>query len=232
MKRFLIIILALLLLLSMVACGGGSSPAPSAPASTAEEESEGDTPEETAQAAGNSGGGSAIDSLVGWMKGGKFSYDYKAFSEGAGEKMESSGTMAVDGDNFAMSSEAEVAGVKIKSKIVTKDGFTYIVNDEAKMIMKFQDISADMTGGVMDDYSGIVLIGSGTGEINGRTLPYEEYKEDESGSTIKYFLDGGQVYGFVSEYENYKTTMIITNAKNSVPSGIFDLPSGYTEMSL
>jgi hypothetical protein len=68
------------------------------------------------------------------------------------------------------------------------------------------------------------------GEINGQTLPYEEYAENCTGAVVRYYLDGGQVYGIETNDEGYKTVMIITNPSNSVPAGAFDLPEGYTEM--
>jgi hypothetical protein len=45
-------------------------------------------------------------------------------------------------------------------------------------------------------------------------------------------MDGGEVYGIETEAEGYTTMMIITNAKSSVPAGAFDLPEGYTEISM
>jgi hypothetical protein len=174
-------------------------------------------------------GGQAMDSLIQWMIGGTFSYDFTQTSEGPEGKTESKGSMAMDGKNMAITTEMTVEGQQVKSRVIIKDGVTYIVDDANKFIMK---VSGDMnaTEGMMTDYSGIALIGSGTGEIDGKTLPYEEYAESEMGATVRYYLDGGQVYGIESEYEGYKTVMIITNTSKIVPPGAFDLPEGYTEM--
>jgi hypothetical protein len=170
-----------------------------------------------------------MDSLIKWMMDGTFSYDFSMTSEGNGEKSESSGSMATDGNNLAMTSEMTVEGQAVKSRIIIKDGTTYIIDDASKLIMTAQG-GMNPTEGMMTDYSGIAKTGEGTGEIDGKTLPYEEYTESETGATVRYYIDGGQVYGIESAYEGYKTVMIITNAKNSVPSGAFDLPEGYTQM--
>ncbi|MDR0852726.1 MAG: hypothetical protein LBN36_09530 [Clostridiales Family XIII bacterium] len=177
---------------------------------------------------GGGGGGQAMDSLISWMKSGTFSYDYKMLSEGGGQTTEAAGSMALDGDNIAIASEMTQGGQQIKSRIIIKDGTTYVIDDTNKFMIKIAGSGADMTGGLATDYSGIELVGSGTGEIDGKTLPYEEYTSE--GVSVKYYMDGGKVYGFESEYEGYKTVMIITNASNRVPAGAFDLPTGYTEM--
>jgi hypothetical protein len=122
-----------------------------------------------------------------------------------------------------------VEGQNVKSRIIIKDGVTYIIDDANKFIMQ---AAGDMnpTVGLMTDYSGIAKTGDGTGEINGRSLPYEEYTDGGTGAMVRYYLDGGQVYAIETEYEGYKTVMVITNPKNSVPPDAFDLPEGYAQM--
>jgi hypothetical protein len=171
--------------------------------------------------------GAAMASLIKWMIDGTFSYDYTLAMEGPEGSFTGSGSMAVSGENLMVRQEMTVAGVLAKTRIIQKDGKAYMVDDVNKFIMELP-AEADMTEGMVTDYTGIELVSTGTGEIGGRTLPYEEYREGESGATVKYFLDGGDVYGIISEYEGYKTTMIITNQSGSVPAGVFDLPAGYT----
>jgi hypothetical protein len=255
MKKIIALALTLVLALSLAACGGGTSatnpPAGSAPATqeTTAPPVENTTPESpppaktadndsTTPPADNTPGsdneaqepsGKAMDSLIAWMMDGTFSYDYTLTSEGPDGKTEGSGSMAMDGDNIAAASEMTVEGQTVKARVIIKDGTTYIVDDVNKFIMTAPS-GMDATQGMMTDYSGIAKIGEGTGEIGGKTLPYEEYAESETGATIRYYLDGGQVYGIESEYEGYKTVMIISNPKNSAPAGAFDLPEGYTQM--
>ncbi|MDR0839908.1 MAG: hypothetical protein LBN26_00755 [Christensenellaceae bacterium] len=234
-KKLLALALALVLALSLVACGGNppaavdnGSPVP-AQAEPAQPAPEAPAPAET-EAQAPAEGGQAMSSLISWMKSGTFSYDFDMTSEGGGQKTQASGSMAMDGNNIAITTETTAEGQKIKAKIIIKDGTTYIIDDMSKTILIMANAGAEMTGGIASDYSDIALVGSGTGEINGKTLPYEEYASE--GVTIKYYLEGGQVYGTESEYEGYKTVMIITNPSNKIPAGAFDLPAGYTEMKI
>jgi hypothetical protein len=227
---------------SLAACGGGGTPPASQTtgnsATTPQNEPpisqdpvESTPPSEPAQSTGTPEG-QAMASLIGWMMDGTFSYDFTMTSEGPEGTTEGSGSMAMDGGNMAISMEMTVEGQAVQSKVIILDGVTYIVMDAEKMIMKMENAGAEMTAGMMTDYTGITKTGDGTGEIGGKTLPYEEYTESETGSVVRYYLDGGQVYGIESEYEGYKTVMIITNASVSVPAGVFDLPEGYTERSV
>jgi hypothetical protein len=239
MKRIWLIILALTLALSLVACDGGSSPAdPSV--SQGDSSSDSPTPSSDTPVAApgkpesapppDSGGvpeGQAMASLIGWMMDGTFSYDFTMTTEGPDGNNEGSGSMAVDGDDMAMTMEMTVEGQAVKSRTIKKGDVMYVVDDINKMIMEMP-VDMNMTEGMMTDYSGIAKTGEGTGEIDGKTLPYEEYTESETGATVRYYLEGGQVYGMESDYEGYKSVMIIKNASNRAPAGAFDLPDGYS----
>jgi hypothetical protein len=233
MKKALLIVLALVLVIgTMAGCGTKDNTTPSGGTSTPSGDGGGSsttTPSASQDENDSGGNAQAMDSLIQWMMGGTYSYDYTMTSEGPEGKTESSGSMAMDGENLAMTSEMTVEGQAVKSRVIIKDGTTYIIDDASKFIMTAPG-GMNPTEGMMTDYSGIAKTGDGTGEIGGKTLPYEEYTESETGATVKYYLDGGQVYGIESQYEGYKTVMIIANAKNSVPAGAFDLPEGYTQM--
>jgi hypothetical protein len=230
MRKIIILALVFVLALSFSACSGGNDSEP--PPATSGGNAQTTPPaNESAESPGNNSGtgGQAMDSLIAWMMDGKFSYDYTMTSEGPEGKTEGSGSMAIDGENMAVATEMTVEGQAVKSRVIVKDDITYIVDDVNKYIMKAQG-GMNPTEGMMTDYSGIAKTSDGTGEINGKTLPYEEYAESDTGAIVRYYLDGGQVYGIETNDEGYKTVMIITNPSNSVPMGAFDLPEGYTEM--
>jgi len=62
-------------------------------------------------------------------------------------------------------------------------------------------------------------------------LPYEEYALADVNMTLRYFMDGGQVYGYVVEGEGIKVTYVITAQSKDIPSGMFDIPSDYQTLS-
>lgn len=236
MKKILACIFAFALMLSLAACGakeavqdavrdvldetsapaGSSEPAASTPAAPSSEAAP--------------AGGAAMESLIDWMRGGTFSYDFTLTSEYEGQRTEGSGSMAMDGGNMAMAMEQTVEGATTQSRILILEGETYIIDDASKLIMKMGAASPEFTGGVPTDYGDIELVGTGEGEVNGRTLPYEEYTAE--GVSVKYYMDGGAVYAIESNYEGAYSLMIITNASGTVPAGAFDMPEGYMEMAL
>ncbi len=234
MKKRMILAIAPLLALSLLAgcgakedvqsavtdtlAGGGEAPS-SAQAPT------GSAPDSSAA----EGGGQAMDSLINWMMDGTFSYDFTMTTEGPEGVSESSGSMAMDGDNYAVTTETTVEGQAVQSRVILKDGVMYLVDDASRFIMELGEGMNPMQG-MMTDYSAIEKTGEGSGEIDGRTLPYEEYTDSETGGTVRYYLDGGQVVATESEFEGYRSVMMIRNASNSVPAGAFDLPTDYMTM--
>ena len=229
MKKFYIFALVFIMTLALLtACGGKKDPDQDGSNDPATTEGSDISPDGTDAEEENQ----VADTLVNWMREGKFSFDYTATNEFAGKKDESSGSMAIDGDKIAMTMEMIIEGQPAKSRLIVNNDKTYIIDDEAKMIISVGGIGAEMTAGRLTDYSAIGFVGSGSGEIDGKTLRFVEYEDRTTGSIIKYYLEDGQVYGYESEYDGYKTVTIVTNPKNSVPSGVFDLPTGYDQMSM
>ena len=241
MKKIIATILLLILALSLAACGGGNSGGGSstAPADSTPSGGSSTAPADSAPSGGSStapadsapsvGSGSSAATappapLIGWMSEGKYSFDFTMTMESAEGSMESAGSMASDGGKSAMTVEMSIIGMTIKQKIIVKDGKTYLLDDGNKSYM---EMPIGEAADSITDFSNLTLIGAGTGEIKGRTLPYEDYKQGGSGETVRYYLDGGQVYGIETSSTGSKTTMIITNPKNSVPAGVFDIPADY-----
>lgn len=177
------------------------------------------------------GGGEAMASLISWMMDGSYSYDYTMTMSGPDGSYEGTGSIAVDGDRMAQSQEMTVEGMAVKNRTVFKDDRMYTIDDVNKMVI-IMAMEMDSLEGMVSDYTGIELIGTGVGEIDGKTLPYEEYREGDLDATIKYFLDDGEVYGMTTEFDDYLTVMIIHNPSNRAPSGAFDIPSDYMTMDM
>lgn len=235
MKKALAILVALILVLSFAACGAqeaaqddtrsalddSNALSNSAPSTQATADSSDAAPVD---------GGAAMESLIDWMMGGTFSYDFTLYSEYEGTVSEGSGFVAMAGGNMAMTTEQTTDGVTSKARVLILDGATYIIDDASKLIMKMANAGPEITGGMATSYEDMTVVGSGTGEVNGKTLPYEEYLAE--GVQVKYYMDGGMVYAIESTYEGAYSLMIISNASNTVPAGTFDLPEGYMEMEI
>jgi len=172
------------------------------------------------------GGGGAMGSLIDWMKDGTYSYDYRQISEYEGTTSESSGSMTASGGNLAVITNADGQN----SRVIIKDGTMYLVMDDQQLVMTLGAGDIDLSDMGMFDYSKIELIGEGTGDVDGKTLPYEEYAIHDDGSediNVKYYMEGGQVYAIESSWMGSKSVMIITNASGSARNEMFEIPSDY-----
>jgi predicted transcriptional regulator with HTH domain len=177
--------------------------------------------------------GRAMDCLIEWMLAGTFSYDFKMVMEVQGAGAEAKGSLAAEGDDYAGNIEMLMMGDKIVARVIKKGNTIYVIDDESKTILKMPADNSDyeMQAGMKTDYSNFTLIGSGTAEFAGKTLPFEDYKEATSGETVRFFLEDEQVYGIFMEVDGATVQMVITNPSDRVPEGAFDLPKGYDTYS-
>jgi hypothetical protein len=228
MKRLSMLVPALALALSLAACGGGGDAAPAAGGADAD-------PPASSEGGGN---GAAVGNLLDRTKSGTFYYETETTSTYEGEQYEGldlgntvyRDTYAKDGDDYAkISEETDENGVTKKIQSFKRGGEMYVINHDEKAYMRVPEELEAMGASLQDAFSGVTnKVGEGTGEIDGKTLPYEEY--DTDGISTKYFLDNGQVYGYISETMGITTVSVIVKQSGKVPSELFEIPAGYTEI--
>jgi len=165
--------------------------------------------------------------IIDWMKNGAFSFDFDAIIT-AGENVDyKSGSLSVVDENAKIVFFEEYEGKTNNLTYIKKDLAVYLYVDSGKSIHPMICFDIISTGGIATDYRKIEFSSSGTGEIAGKTLPYDEYQYSEYGGPIKFFYYDGRVVGI--EYDlSYKVVMIITNPSNKVPANAFDFPKGYS----
>lgn len=173
--------------------------------------------------------GAAVESLIDWMKGGVFSYDFVLTSEYEGQVTEATGSMAMENGKYAVTMETVVDGATVHSRIIILDDKLYVIDDASRMVIEMSGAGPEMTAGLPTDFTDITYVSGGTGEVDGRTLPYEEYSSE--GYSVKFYMDGNAVYAVETEGEGAYALMIISNASNKAPAGAFDIPDDYTLMS-
>jgi len=161
------------------------------------------------------------------MKSGKYSMKYIAISNVGGMEMRTNGRMAVDGKNMA--TETEMPQMNMKMKNIIKGDKMYMVNDTAQtyQVMPYNP-TPTQGGNQTGDYSKLEYLGSGTGTINGKTLPYEEYKNADA--KTRYYFNGAALYAIESIVKDMKTVMIIEEFSHSAPADLFNIPQGYTQI--
>nr|AGS53140.1 serine/threonine protein kinase [uncultured bacterium contig00040] len=136
------------------------------------------------------------------------------------------GSIASDGDKYATRLAISIEGYTQTFRTVRKDGRQYNIDDASRTIEETRVYEEDLF-----EFQNYTKTGEGRGEIDGRTLPYEEYDMDGA-TTARFYIDGGRLYGYVLEEEGVRMTMVFTNQSDTVPAGAFDLPSDYTLIPL
>ena len=167
----------------------------------------------------------AAAALIDWMTGGTFSCEFEVIPGDTDTAVPTYGSLAAHEGRLSLVLETVQQGVRVKSRIIVREGHTYVIDDANKVLVELEGTDTDMTEGWPASFSGGVRTGTGEGEIAGKTLAYEEY--NISNAAVRYYLEAGQVYGIESSRGQYKTTALIHNPQNDVPEGVFDLPLGY-----
>ena len=113
-------------------------------------------------------------------------------------------------------------------RMVLRDNKSYTIFDSEKMLM-ISDASNGYDFSGLGETSSLTYISEGSGDFNGRTYKYDEYR-DINGSQIFYYVDGGSLKG-IRTVENGETVDIeIISFDGNVPDSVFDIPSDYEVM--
>lgn len=227
MKRSVSILLVLLLAVAMLlsGCGGsGGSAEESAASDNAQSDEAASADQEKAEAATEGMGDLLSSTYVDMMKGDEYLMKYKATMEFDGQSTEMEATIAESGDKMSMIS----TGGGYTSKMVIKDGKTYMIDDASKTVTSMatppDEGMAENSGEI--DTSGITYLGTG----NEDGLVYEEYTTDAGG--LKYYFDGKDLVRIKMTTEQGEMVMDIEELSNDVPASMFDIPSDYQIISM
>jgi hypothetical protein len=164
------------------------------------------------------------------MKSGKYYMKYKTSMDIEGQKMEVEASMAVSGEDMALSTK----GSGYEANIIVKNNKSYMVDHQNKTVMLLAE-NANQTGSSPEDNQdintdGIVYSSSGTGSFKGKTLPYEEYSTSDG--KIRYYFDGKKLYGIEVIAQGATVQMEILEMSNNVSDSMFEIPASYTKLDL
>jgi len=165
------------------------------------------------------------------MKSGKYLMHYKTKMTVENNIVESEVTMATDGTSTSMITNAG----GMDNHIIVKGDTLYMLNDSAKTYIKMSIAGTGAVGTASNvksekiNTSGIVYTGKGKGELNGKTLDYEEYKTDEG--TIRYYFENNKLYAIVFKAADSKSEVVmeIIELTDKVTAEMFEIPSGYNQ---
>lgn len=218
-KQWVVYGLSLIVLLGlMTGCGGKSETAGGDAAKSQEQEKQ--AQEEL--------GARLSGQFVDLMTSEEYLMKYRTSMNIEGQAIEVEATVAVSGDNTAVISKTN----GMESTMITKDGKSYVIDHTGKTIMILpetpdaQDSGFDGTTGIVNVDSDIAFLGDGK-EGN---LTYEEYSSMDG--TIRYYFDGETFVKMVVTSGGQTMTMEILEFTDTVPEGIFDIPSDYQTINL
>ena len=224
MKKILTLLLALALILvlalTLTGCGGTETSDSEKPevAQTEEDPEDANT---TADADAEGLGDLLSGTYVDMMKNNEYLMTYKATMDFDGQSTEVESTIAVMGDDMAMTSNMQ----GIESVIIIKNDTIYMVDHASKTVTSMAqppgETSGMETGAI--DMEGITYIGSGKED----GLVYEEYSTAET--NVKYYFDGKELKKIATTIGEQTIVMDILELSTDVPASMFDIPAGYQE---
>ena len=124
-----------------------------------------------------------------------------------------------------MYSESDMDGMK--SVMVMRDGYQYIIENSSKMVLKTQ--VAD-NGAVMDMFADEAAnyetaAASGEMEYNGKSYDYEEFTVE--GETVQYLFDGDELKFIKATVEGEEGVVEILSLEKGADSKLFEIPEDY-----
>lgn len=222
MRKLNSCVLVLLLCLSVIGCGTTTQSKQITPSSSTQDNKT-KTTSESPPANSENLGAKLSTVYADMMKNNKYLMKYKVTSESDGQSMEIEATLAVSGDNMAITSTVN----GMKTTIISKDNKTYMVNHSEKTILEMPQGNA--SGNAMDnkiETDGLTYMSSGL--ENG--LVYEKYSTAEG--TLKYYFDGKKLVKIAFESKGQTMVMKIIEMSNNVSDSMFELPANYEKTSL
>lgn len=146
-------------------------------------------------------------------------------------------TMAVKGQNICM----DVKTDSEHATIIYKDSTTYIISHDEKMYMSMEgkdEDSLDMDDMPMfseEELQELETAKYTTGKetIDGTEYDYEEYKDEENGTTERYYFTGNELKYIKSTDEDGEVELMKVNKISAdADDSLFEIPSDYQKIEL
>ncbi len=214
MKKLLLILLALTLVFALAACGGGGEEPAVGEEVNNEVQQQEEKQEELPEASTKT-----LAYFQKFLSGGEYTMEMKTTAEGMTVTMKS----AFKGD--MMYSESDMDGMK--SVMVMKDGYQYIIDHSSKTVMKMQVVD---NGAVMDMFADEAAnyetaAASGETEYNGKSYDYEEFTVE--GETVQYLFDGDELKFIKATVEGEEGVVEILSLGKGADAKVFEIPEDY-----
>lgn len=228
-KLFSLVLILLLMSIFSLGCGKTSEPAQT-PTSSSTQTTPTDTapekppePADKAPATTDTLGAKLSGTYADMMKNNKYFMKYTMTTDYDGRSMEIEASIAVSGDNSAITSIAE----GMKTTIISKGEKTYMVNHSEKMVMELpQGIELEDNQDSEIETDGLTYLSSGVED----GLTYEKYSTTDG--VMCYYFDGKKLVKMTFEIEGQTMVMNILEMSNNVHDSMFEIPAGYQTTTL
>ncbi len=155
------------------------------------------------------------------IKSGKYTIRYKAVMVDDGEKTEADLTVATNGKSTSVKTSFE--GITMRTlKTATK---IYNINDKSKtyMVMNMPMTAASP----FNKAEKMEFVGSGTAELDGVKMDYEEYRFSDS--KMRFYFKQKKLYAMQVREKGAETVMKILELSDKVDAALLTIPSNYRE---
>ena len=214
MKKILAILLSLIMVFSLVACGGGGEE----PAGGEEVNNQVENQEEQQQEEIPAASTKTLAYFQKFLSGGEYTMEMKTTAEGMTVVVKTS----YKGD--ATYSESEFDGQK--SCVLLKDDFQYIIDHNAKTVMKISALEATVQDVFADEAANYeTAASSGTTEYNGKSYDYEEFTVE--GETVQYLFDGADLKIIKANVMGTESIVEIISLEKGADAKLFEIPEDY-----
>ena len=216
MKKLIAILLGIIMVLTLSACGGGEEKPTGSEDAQKQVEQQGENQNEVEIPEAST---KTLAYFQKFLSGGEYTMEMKTTAEGMEMTMKS----AFKGD--MMYSESDMDGMK--SVMVMKDGYQYIIDHSSKTVMKMQVVD---NGAVMDMFSDEAAnyetaASSGTTEYNGKSYDYEEFTVE--GETVQYLFDGADLKIIKANVIGTESVVEIISLEKGADAKLFEIPEDY-----
>ena len=207
MKRFMQgVLIVLLLAVGLSGCGGSNGG------------------KETEKDDGGQAGTRLSEAYAKMMNEGRYLMEVVTTADMDGVSVKVEMTMAVDGDDVAITTVND----GIRSSMISKGDKLYVIDEESKTVLVMtQNVGEMSEAAKTSEVSGLNFTKSG--QEGG--LQFEEYATE--GGRILYYFEGSNLkkIKYVAEDGSVSEMEIIRMTKD-IPSGTFDIPAGYQQIEM
>ena len=225
MKKIFALLLAGVMIFTLASCDGEKVPIEENPESIEENIEEVSIPEEIEEKME----GSKTLTIFRELLSGSYTLETEIYEKFTEEKKVGSTVLTVvDGENTYMETTSYVGDASATMKMLIKDGYQYMIEDESRTVMKSAiDDKTNLETFMEDEEFYLDMVGNPTEEeVFGEKLYCEKFSGQ--GESIRYCYDGDDLKYIIAESGGVDFIMGVKELKSGADASYFEIPEDYT----